>query len=42
MGKMVALITVLLVGIIKADPAFFCAFKDNPDFSRVGDLDFYK
>ena len=34
--------TIKLVVMIKADPAFLCTFKENPDFSKVGDLDFYK
>ena len=27
---------------MKADPAFYCIFKENPEFKRVGDFEFYK
>ena len=35
-------VTAFLFVASHADPSFFCTFKENADFWRVGDLDFYK
>ena len=32
----------MLVSMVQADPAFFCTFKENAEFKRVGDLEFYQ